>query len=100
MSKFNEQTVSNLEKLCRIQCTPEEEKDILNSLSRILEYVDLINEVDLTDVPTCNFVLKEMVKRELREDEVKDLMSSEQFLANAPDRIGGMIRVPPVMKTL
>ncbi len=100
MSQINEQTVSELEKLCRIQCTPEEEKDILHSLNRVLGYIELLNEIDLTDVPSCNFVLRGMVKKELREDEVKDLMSSELFLANAPDRIGGMIRVPPVLKNL
>lgn len=100
MSQFNEQTVSDLERLCRIKCTPEEKKDILHSLSRILGYAEFLSEIDLKDVPSCNFVLKGMVKKKLREDEVTDLMSSEQFLANAPDRIGGMVRVPPVLKNL
>lgn len=100
MPQFDEQTVADLEKLCRLQCTEEEKKDILQSLSRVLEYIRLLNEVDLQGVPTCNFVLKGMVKRTLREDEVKDLLSGELFLSNAPDRIGSMVRVPPVLKNL
>lgn|GEM_PF-216499 len=98
MSKFNEKTLENLKKLCRIDCTPEEDKDILHSLGRVLEYVELLKEVDTTGVASCNYVLQSMLKNLMREDEIKDLLPREQFLSNAPDQIGGMIRVPPVIK--
>lgn len=98
MSYLDENVLSNLERLSRVQCTPEEEEEILSSLERVLEYANLLNEVDVNNTPSCNFVLKGMVKTTLREDEVKDLLASEQFLSNAPDRIGNMIRVPPVLK--
>jgi Asp-tRNA(Asn)/Glu-tRNA(Gln) amidotransferase C subunit len=39
-----------------------------------------------------------MLKDQMREDEIKDLLPRDQFLAGAPDQIGGMVRVPPVMK--
>ena len=39
-----------------------------------------------------------MLKNRMREDEVKEVLSREEFLANAPDQIGGMIRIPPLMK--
>lgn len=99
MSKFDNQTLENLKKLCRIECTPEEDADILNSLSRVLEYVEQLNEVNTTGVASCNYVLEAMLKNLMREDEVKEILTREQFLSNAPDQIGGMIRVPPVMKT-
>ena len=99
MSKFNHETLENLKKLCRIDCTPEEDRDILNSLNRVLEYVDLLNEVDTNGVATCNYVLQSMLKNLMREDEIKEILPREKFLNNAPDQIGGMIRVPPVMKT-
>jgi Asp-tRNA(Asn)/Glu-tRNA(Gln) amidotransferase C subunit len=39
-----------------------------------------------------------MLKSVVRDDEPKDLLPREQFLSNAPDQVGGMIRVPPVLK--
>jgi aspartyl-tRNA(Asn)/glutamyl-tRNA(Gln) amidotransferase subunit C len=35
----------------------------------------------------------------LREDEVTETLDRETFLANSPAHIGGMIRVPPIIKT-
>ncbi len=98
MGKFNHQDFLYLKKLCRIDCTPEEEQDILNSLQRILEYMGQLDEVNTEGVRSCNYVIPSMAKKKLREDEEKDLLSRDKFLNNAPDQIGGMVRVPPVMK--
>ena len=81
-----------------MDCSEEEEADIQESLSRILDYMAQLNEVPTEGVKTCRFVLRSMLKNVMREDEVKDILPREQFLANAPDQIGGMIRVPPVLK--
>ncbi|MBI3236171.1 MAG: aspartyl/glutamyl-tRNA amidotransferase subunit C [Chlamydiales bacterium] len=35
----------------------------------------------------------------MRKDEVGTPLSREEFLANAPSHVGGMVRVPPVIKT-
>jgi aspartyl-tRNA(Asn)/glutamyl-tRNA(Gln) amidotransferase subunit C len=98
MSEFTADDLLHLKRLCRIACTPEEEKDILLSLSRVLEYVHNLSSIDTENVRSCNFVLKGLTKTTLREDETRDLMPRDQFLANAPDHIGGMIRVPQVLK--
>lgn len=99
MSKFDHQTLENLKKLCRIECSAEEDLDILQSLTRVLGYVEQLNEVDTTGVASCNYVLQAMLKNPMRDDEVVNFsFSREEFLHNAPDQIGGMIRVPPVMK--
>lgn len=98
MANFDHQTLEHLKKLCRIECTEEETRDIQVSLSRILDYMAQLNEVNTDNTRTCRYVLRGMLKNQMREDEVKDLLPREQFLANAPDQIGGMIRVPPVLK--
>lgn len=98
MSHFDSKTLEHLKKLCRIDCTPEEDADILHSLERVLEHVAQLKEIDTENVKTCRYVLRGMLKNQMRKDEVKDLLSREQFFANAPDQIGGMIRVPPVLK--
>ena len=99
MSKFDRKEFEHLKKLCRIECTPEEEVEIHNSLQRVLSYVEQLQEVDTEGVPSCHYVLRSMLKNRMREDEVKDLLAKEQFFSNVPDHIGGMVRVPPVLKT-
>lgn len=95
---FNDQTLAHLKRLCKLECSPEEDQNILDSLTRILDYIAQIDEVEADHVKPCRYVLQGMMKNQMRDDEAKDLLSREQFLANAPDQIGGMIRVPPVMK--
>ena len=99
MSDFDKKVLENLEKLCRIKCTQEEEEKLLNSLSRILDYVEQLSEVDTENVPPCNYVLKDMQKNVFRKDEVKTTLSRDAFLSNSPKHIGGMIKVPPVLTT-
>ncbi len=96
MPDFN---MNQLKRLCRIDCSPEEEEDLKTSLTRVLEYVDKLTEVDTTDVEPCRFVHPTIHKTQMREDVVQDLLPREQFLGNAPDQIGGMIRTPPVLKS-
>ena len=98
MAHFDHQTLEHLKKLCRMECSPEEEATILASLKQVLEYVDLLNEVDTDKVQPCRYVLRGMLQNQMREDVVTDLLSRDKFLANAPDQIGGMVRTPSVMK--
>lgn len=95
---MDEKELANLKKLCRIECTPEEERDIIKSLKSVLDYVGQLKELDTEGVPACSHVLQMMLKGVMRKDEVKDLLPRESFLANAPDQIGGMVRVPPILK--
>ena len=98
MADFDKQTLEYLKKLCRIHCTEEEEVDIFKSLNRILEYVKQLDEVDTEKVQPCSNVLNGMAKNRWREDIPQHLLPREQFLANTPDQIAGMVRIPPVLK--
>jgi aspartyl-tRNA(Asn)/glutamyl-tRNA(Gln) amidotransferase subunit C len=53
--------------------------------------------VDTEGVLPCTRVL-ESLTNVMREDTVSQTYSREEFLANAPAHVGGMIRVPPVIK--
>lgn len=98
MANFNHQTLEYLQKLCRIECSPDESEDILSSLSSVLSYIEQLNEINTENTKTCRYVSRGMIKNRLREDIVSDLLPREELLTNAPDQIGGMIRVPPVLK--
>lgn len=95
---LDDNELSNLKRLCRIECSAEEELSFRKSLDRILGYINQLQEVDTQNVTTCSYPLKEVFAQPLREDEPGELLSREAFLANAPDHVGGMIRVPPVLE--
>jgi aspartyl-tRNA(Asn)/glutamyl-tRNA(Gln) amidotransferase subunit C len=98
MADLNKKTIEELSKLSRIGCTEEEQEAILEDLKKILNYVEQLREIDTEHVPPCNHVLDDIVNV-TRDDVVGEILKREEFLANAPSHIGGMIRVPPVLKT-
>jgi aspartyl-tRNA(Asn)/glutamyl-tRNA(Gln) amidotransferase subunit C len=98
MSKLTKQTIQNLVQLSRIDCSEKEQEELLKDLAKILTYFEQLEEIDTKNVAPCNHVL-EGSANVMREDCVKETMPREAFLANAPAQVGGLIRVPPVMKS-
>ena len=97
MTQLNKNVIKNLIQLSRIDCTEEEQQALLNDLQKILTYMDQLNEIDTTNVQPCNHVLAE-ITNVMRDDLVANVMPREVFLSNAPAQVGGMIKVPPVLK--
>ena len=97
MSNFDKDTLRTLTQLCRIQCKEESLEKILKNFKSILSYVDQLKEVDTEGVPECNHVL-ESISNVMREDQTEETLETETFLKNSPSHVGGMIRVPPVIK--
>lgn len=97
MSQLDKQMIHRLSRLSRIHTSEDEEEQLLKDLSSILDYAEQLQEIDTEDVPPCNMVQEEL-SNITRADEVKNLMPREKLLMNAPDQIGGMIRVPPVLR--
>lgn len=97
MAQFNQQTIRELSELSRIHCSEEEEKKYLKDLQEIFEYFNLLDEIDTKDIQPLNHVIEGMVNVE-RDDVVGKTLAREVFLDNAPAQIGGMIRVPTVIK--
>jgi aspartyl-tRNA(Asn)/glutamyl-tRNA(Gln) amidotransferase subunit C len=94
---LDKKTIKTLVTLSRIDCTEAEQDDLLDNLQKILSYIDLLDEIDTTDVAPCNQVIAGTCNV-MREDVVGETLPRDVFLENAPSQIGGMIRVPPVMK--
>lgn len=97
MTAFNDEDLSKLAKLCRIECTDEEKKKFSTGIKKILGYVEMLKEIDTEGVPSCSHVI-ETLNSVTREDTVGELLPRETFLANAPAHTGGMVRVPPVIQ--
>lgn len=95
---MDKDSIRALTALCRIDCTEEEQASLLKDLQKMLAYFELLNEINTENVPPCNQVIAG-VTNAMREDEVGCTLPREVFLENAPAQIGGMIRVPPILKT-
>lgn len=97
MTTLDKETIKKLTQLCRIDCTEEEQDSLLEDLRKILDYIEQLQEINTENVPPCNHVLEGMANV-MRKDFVGQLLDRETFLANAPAHIGGLIRVPIVIK--
>lgn len=96
MSDLDRQTLDHLTKLCHIHCSEEEQESFFADLKKILSYIELLEEVNTEHVSPCNHVLKNMTNV-FRKDLPGETLSNEEFLSNAPNHTGGMIRVPPIL---
>ena len=76
--------VKKVAHLARLQLTEEEIRQYQEQLSSVLDYVELLNELDLEDVPpTSHAVARRNV---LREDEARPSLPVEDVLFNAPEQ--------------
>lgn len=97
MDTFDKKTINTLTELSRIRCSEEEQLSLLEDLKKIVAYIDTLNEIDTSNVAPCLQVVP-AEGNVFREDDVKDILPRELFLSNVPAQIGGLVRVPLVMK--
>jgi aspartyl-tRNA(Asn)/glutamyl-tRNA(Gln) amidotransferase subunit C len=98
MIHFTEEELTQLKELCRIECSKEEDEKLVENLRKILNHIEQLQELHTEEVVSCNYVLQDMQTTVTREDKPGSVIDRDAFLSNAPDHIGGMIRVPPVIK--
>lgn len=98
MSLADEADVDHLAKLCRIKLKVEQKKKFETNLKKVLDYMDFLNEVDTEGVTPCTHVLETMENVSGDDIPRKEPFDKETFFKNAPDQVGGMIKVPPVIQ--
>jgi len=91
-----EMDLSRAVKLARIELTPEEEQRLAPQLGEVLQYVEKLNELDVSDVePTAHATPLSNV---MREDEPRKSLSQEEALRNAPKTANGLFVVPKIVE--
>ena len=82
--------------LARISLTPAEEEKIGGQLKNVLEYIEKLKELDVTDVePTAHAVPLTNVTRP---DVVTGSLPQAEALRNAPARANGLFLVPKIVE--
>jgi aspartyl-tRNA(Asn)/glutamyl-tRNA(Gln) amidotransferase subunit C len=89
-------TVRRIAKLARIHVTDAEAARLQTELSGILDWIAMLNEVNVEGVEPLTGGAQMALK--MREDVVNDGGMTEQLLANAPDRAGDYFAVPKVVE--
>lgn len=93
---FDKESLKHLSKLCRIECDEEELSRLHIHLESILAYVDELKKVNTEGVKETTSMTKDQ-KLFLHEDEVAESIPHDLFMANSPEKVGGMIKVPSMM---
>jgi aspartyl-tRNA(Asn)/glutamyl-tRNA(Gln) amidotransferase subunit C len=91
------ETIEKMATLSRIAINDEEKQAFANSISSVLKYFDVLNAYETHDSQALYSVLENQTLP-LRDDIQKETLSKEAFLKNAPSQVGGLIKVPQVLK--
>lgn len=92
--QVDEKLVREIAFLARLDLTEDETAMFVNQFKDILEYVGVLNEVDTESVPAA--YLSSANKNITREDEIKESVPTEEFLANAPQSKDDYVLIPSV----
>jgi aspartyl-tRNA(Asn)/glutamyl-tRNA(Gln) amidotransferase subunit C len=95
-ARITREQVEHVARLARLALTDEELDRMQGQLSRILEAVGVLRDVDTSEIgPTAQVIALENV---MRDDVSRPPMSTDAALANAPLREGAFLRVPTVLE--
>lgn len=86
--------VEHVARLARLSLSPAELERMRGQLSNILDYIAMLQEVDVEGVPPTAQVTG--LTSVMRPDVVVGQLTREQVLSNAPDQLQGMFRVKGV----
>ena len=89
-------TVAKIAHLARIKVPEADQEHLAGELSKILDFVEQLREVDTEGVAPMSSVVD--TKLRWRADVVSDGGYRDDILANAPDRAEGFFSVPKVVE--
>ena len=93
---ITDKTVEEIAHLARLQFEGEEKEAIKKDLNRILDFMEVLNEVETSNVEPLIYMTDET--NIMRKDEVKTTITQAQALKNAPDKDSDYFKVPKVLK--
>lgn len=88
--------VAYMANLARLKVTEEEIDQFQSDMNKILGYMDLLNQVDTSDVAPLDHVIE--LPPVYRKDEARQPLDHDEALKNAPDADSDYFRVPRVIE--
>lgn len=93
--KISETEVRHVAKLSKLEFTDQETAEFATTLSKIVDMVELLNEVDTTGVPVTTTMADR--KNVLRADVAEQGESREDLFKNVPESKDFYIKVPAIL---
>lgn len=90
------ETIEYVSTLAKLDLTGEEREEAARDMSRMLNYINKLNELDTTGVEPMSHVFP--LRNVFREDEVTNGDGSEETLKNAPEKKENMFVVPKTVE--
>ncbi|MDC2992241.1 Asp-tRNA(Asn)/Glu-tRNA(Gln) amidotransferase subunit GatC [Pelagibacteraceae bacterium] len=94
--KIDKNTINKIARLSRIKLDDKESEDYIKDLNSILDWVEQLNEVNTENIEPLSNISSSVLPK--RDDNSKDVNSSEEILENAPDKLEGFFAVPKVVE--
>ena len=94
--KIDKNTILKIAKLTRVKINNNEIAELSNQLSSILDWVEILNEVNTDNIKPLSNVSKS--KLYLRKDEKNKEDQSNEVLSNAPEKLENYFVVPKVIE--
>jgi aspartyl-tRNA(Asn)/glutamyl-tRNA(Gln) amidotransferase subunit C len=94
--EVNNELVSNIASLARLEFEEHEKEEIKVDMQKMISFIEKLNELDTTGVEPLLHMSDNV--NVLREDEVKESITREEALLNAPIHDEQFFKVPKVIK--
>lgn len=93
---ISKEDVKNIASLSRIHLQEDEAEALSKDLEKILDYINQLEELDITAVEPTSHVLS--LKNAFREDIVQTPLSQEEALSFSIESKEGSFKVPPIIE--
>ena len=93
--KIDSKTVDKLAELAKLEFDEASRNEIVNDLNRIVSFVEKLNELDTSSVEPLVYLSDST--NIMRDDLVKQVITQEEALKNAPKRDSDYIKAPKVI---
>lgn len=94
--KIDRTTLEKIAHLARLEIDEKDIPKMMEDMSKMVSFVEKLNEVDTEGVEPLTTMSHEI--NSLRDDVVKDQLSKEEVLKNAPKKDENFFRVPKVLE--
>lgn len=89
---ISDETIEYVGILAKLDLSPEEKEEAKKDMGRMLDYIDMLNELDTDGVEPMSHVFS--VNNVFREDVVTNGDDRNHMLENAPEQKEGAFKVP------
>jgi len=94
--KVDQSTLEKIAHLARLEFDKKKAKEMIASLTEILDWVEQLNELDTEGIEPLTNMSHEV--NALREDKVGEHLDHKRALQNAPKKDSDYFRVPKVLE--